>query len=80
MLCRPVYRIECDHPPALQERFDKELQRQVAAQSATTETDGAASANGVSDVTGRGEDPLAEGTNERLEQVIDTVFLFATQS
>ncbi|KAG7224367.1 hypothetical protein INR49_004709, partial [Caranx melampygus] len=37
---------------ALQERFDKELQRQAVAQgnqSATTETDGSASANGVSD-------------------------------
>ncbi|XP_071314812.1 GRIP1-associated protein 1 isoform X4 [Trachinotus anak] len=55
----------------LQERYDKELQRQVVAQgnqSATTETDGSASANGVSDVTGRGEEPAAEGTNERLEQ------------
>ncbi|KAF1391018.1 hypothetical protein PFLUV_G00064190 [Perca fluviatilis] len=49
---------------ALQERYDKELQRQAVAQgnqSATTETDGSAGANGVSDVT-------AEGTNERLEQ------------
>ncbi|XP_022619648.1 GRIP1-associated protein 1 isoform X2 [Seriola dumerili] len=56
---------------ALQERYDKELQRQVVAQgnqSATTETDGSASANGVSDVTGRGEEPAAEGTSERLEQ------------
>ncbi|XP_029291735.1 GRIP1-associated protein 1 [Cottoperca gobio] len=54
---------------ALQERYDKELQKQPVAQgnqSATTETDG--SANGVSDVTGRGEEPAAEGTNERLEQ------------
>uniref|UniRef100_A0A671TZY4 GRIP1 associated protein 1 n=1 Tax=Sparus aurata TaxID=8175 RepID=A0A671TZY4_SPAAU len=48
---------------ALQERFDKELQ------SATTETDGSAGANGVSDVTGRGEEPAAEGANDRLEQV-----------
>ncbi|XP_030278195.1 GRIP1-associated protein 1 isoform X2 [Sparus aurata] len=47
---------------ALQERFDKELQ------SATTETDGSAGANGVSDVTGRGEEPAAEGANDRLEQ------------
>ncbi|XP_073326916.1 GRIP1-associated protein 1 isoform X1 [Pagrus major] len=47
---------------ALQERFDKELQ------NSTTETDGSASANGVSDVTGRGEEPAAEGANDRLEQ------------
>ncbi|TDH11029.1 hypothetical protein EPR50_G00081900 [Perca flavescens] len=56
---------------ALQERYDKELQKQAVAQgnqSATTETDGSAGANGVSDVTGRGEEPAAEGTNERLEQ------------
>ncbi|XP_070787186.1 GRIP1-associated protein 1-like, partial [Enoplosus armatus] len=55
----------------LQERYDKELQRQAVAQgnqSATTETDGSASANGVSDVIGRGEEPTAEGTNDRLEQ------------
>lgn len=65
-------------PPALQERYDKELQRQAVAQgnqSATTETDGSASANGVSDVTARGEEPAAEGTNERLEQVIDRDFI-----
>ncbi|XP_059188369.1 GRIP1-associated protein 1 isoform X3 [Centropristis striata] len=56
---------------ALQERYEKELQRQQVAQgnqSATTESDGSAGANGVSDVTGRGEEPGAEGTNERLEQ------------
>ncbi|KAL7399126.1 hypothetical protein ABVT39_020464 [Epinephelus coioides] len=56
---------------ALQERFDKELQRQVVTQgnqSATTETEESSSANGVSDVTGRGEEPAAEGTNERLDQ------------
>ncbi|XP_040007687.1 GRIP1-associated protein 1 isoform X2 [Xiphias gladius] len=56
---------------ALQERYHKELQRQVVAQgnqSATTGTDGSASANGVSDVTGGGEEPVAEGTNERLEE------------
>ncbi|XP_067449577.1 GRIP1-associated protein 1 isoform X2 [Thunnus thynnus] len=56
---------------ALQERYDKELQKQVVAQGnqgATTETDGSAGANGVSDVTGRGEESAAEGTNERLEQ------------
>ncbi|XP_033484520.1 GRIP1-associated protein 1 isoform X1 [Epinephelus lanceolatus] len=56
---------------ALQERFDKELQRQAVAQgnqSATMETEESSSANGVSDVTGRGEEPAAEGTNERLDQ------------
>ncbi|XP_041801924.1 GRIP1-associated protein 1 isoform X4 [Chelmon rostratus] len=56
---------------ALQERFDKELQRQVVAQGnqgATTETDGSASTNGVSDVTGGGEEPAAEAANDRLEQ------------
>ncbi|XP_045911220.1 GRIP1-associated protein 1 isoform X2 [Micropterus dolomieu] len=55
----------------LQERYDKEVQRQAVAhsnQSATTETEGSADANGVSDVTGRGEEPAAEGANERLEQ------------
>lgn len=56
---------------ALQERFDKELQRQTVSQgnqSATTETEESSSANGVSDVTGRREEPAAEGTNERLDQ------------
>ncbi|XP_026223218.1 GRIP1-associated protein 1 isoform X3 [Anabas testudineus] len=56
---------------ALQERFDKEMQRHAVVQgnqSATTETDGPGSTNGISDVTGRGEEPAAEGTNERLEQ------------
>ncbi|KAM7411085.1 hypothetical protein PAMA_021186 [Pampus argenteus] len=56
---------------ALQERYDKELQRHAVAQgnqSATTDTDGSASTNGVSDVTGRQEEPAAEGTNERQEQ------------
>uniref|UniRef100_A0A665VK39 GRIP1 associated protein 1 n=1 Tax=Echeneis naucrates TaxID=173247 RepID=A0A665VK39_ECHNA len=38
-------------------------------QNATTETDGSAGPNGVSDVTGQGEEPAAEGTNERLENV-----------
>nr|XP_046251599.1 GRIP1-associated protein 1 isoform X5 [Scatophagus argus] len=47
---------------ALQERCDRELQ------GVTTETDGLASANGVSDVTGRGEEPAAEGANDSLEQ------------
>ncbi|KAM6982521.1 GRIP1-associated protein 1 isoform 2-T3 [Tautogolabrus adspersus] len=53
---------------ALQEHYDKELQRQAAAHGASTETDGSAGANGVSDVTGRGEEPAAEGTNDRTEQ------------
>ncbi|CAK6978778.1 GRIP1-associated protein 1%2C partial [Scomber scombrus] len=57
---------------ALQDRFDKEHQRQAVAQgnqgAVATETDGSASANGVSDVTGRGEEPAAEGANERAEQ------------
>ncbi|XP_069033820.1 GRIP1-associated protein 1 isoform X2 [Embiotoca jacksoni] len=57
---------------ALQERYDKELQRPAVAQGnqggATTETDGSAGANGVSDVTGKGEEPAAGGTNETLEQ------------
>uniref|UniRef100_A0A3B5B9L2 GRIP1 associated protein 1 n=1 Tax=Stegastes partitus TaxID=144197 RepID=A0A3B5B9L2_9TELE len=41
-------------------------------QGATMETDGSAGANGVSDVTGRGEEPAA-GANERLEQVSEQV-------
>ncbi|XP_062271313.1 GRIP1-associated protein 1 isoform X5 [Scomber scombrus] len=57
---------------ALQDRFDKDQQRQAVAQgnqgAVATETDGSASANGVSDVTGRGEEPAAEGANERAEQ------------
>ncbi|XP_030589447.1 GRIP1-associated protein 1 isoform X1 [Archocentrus centrarchus] len=56
---------------ALQERFDKELQRQAnvhGSQGAATETDGSAGTNGVSDVTGMGEESLPGGTNERLEQ------------
>ncbi|XP_042347242.1 LOW QUALITY PROTEIN: GRIP1-associated protein 1 [Plectropomus leopardus] len=47
---------------ALQERYAP------GNQSATTEKDESASANGVSDVTGRGEEPAAEGPNERLDQ------------
>lgn len=50
-------------PTALQERCDKENQ------GAAAETEGAAGANGVSDVTGRGEEP-EEGANEKGEQVI----------
>lgn len=56
---------------ALQERFDKELQRQASVQgtqSVTTETDRSAGTNGVSDVTGTGEESLPGGSNERLEQ------------
>ena len=56
-------------PAALQERFDMEQQRQPVAegnQSAAMETAGA---NGVSDATGKGEEPTSEGANERLEQV-----------
>ncbi|XP_033988059.1 GRIP1-associated protein 1 isoform X4 [Trematomus bernacchii] len=52
----------------LQERFDMEQQRQPVAegnQSAAMETAGA---NGVSDATGKGEEPTSEGANERLEQ------------
>lgn len=63
--------LSCDLPSALQERFDKELQRQAVAhdnQSATMETDGSAGTNGVSDVT----EAAAEGTNERQEQVRHT--------
>ncbi|XP_041654805.1 GRIP1-associated protein 1 isoform X4 [Cheilinus undulatus] len=54
---------------ALQEYYDKELQRQAVAQGANTETDGSAGANGVSDVTGREEESAAEGTSDRTEQV-----------
>ncbi|TNN38997.1 GRIP1-associated protein 1 [Liparis tanakae] len=36
--------------------------------SVATETDGSAGANGVSEVIGKGEEPGAEGTNEKLEQ------------
>ncbi|KAM3617055.1 uncharacterized protein V6R79_001690 [Siganus canaliculatus] len=46
---------------ALQERCDKELH------GATTESDGCA--NGASDVTARGEEPAAVGTNDKLQQV-----------
>ncbi|KAM6924439.1 GRIP1-associated protein 1 [Xenentodon cancila] len=56
---------------ALQEHFDKELQRQAGAhnnQSAAAETDAPAGADGVFDVDGGGEEPAAEGTNERAGQ------------
>lgn len=57
---------------ALQERYDREVQRQ--ARSVTTETDGPAGTNGVSDVAGRGEEPVAEGANDGQEQVIFRVW------
>ncbi|XP_015249457.1 PREDICTED: GRIP1-associated protein 1 isoform X6 [Cyprinodon variegatus] len=56
---------------ALQENFDRELQRQAVShgnQRATTETDGSADTNGVSDVSAGGEDAAAEGTNQREGQ------------
>ncbi|XP_078144177.1 GRIP1-associated protein 1 [Centroberyx gerrardi] len=56
---------------ALQERYEQDLQRQMVApgnRGAATETDGPTGSNGVSDVTARGEEPAAEGANERLEQ------------
>jgi len=69
----PVYlNVRCDgfsSPAALQEHFDKELQKQALAhrnQGDATETDGTAGANGVSDVTGE----QAEGANENTEQVV----------
>ncbi|KAM8831120.1 GRIP1-associated protein 1 isoform 3-T3 [Synchiropus picturatus] len=49
---------------ALQERFDKEQQKQ----SAVTDTGGQTSTNGVSDVSDGGEELSAEGTSERLEE------------
>ncbi|XP_068191126.1 GRIP1-associated protein 1 isoform X1 [Antennarius striatus] len=48
------------------------LQKKIKAlqelQSVTTETDGSASANGVSDVPGKGEEPAVEAANEKPEQ------------
>lgn len=58
--------MNCDSPAALQEHHDKQNQ------SVTTETEGATGMNGVSDVTRRGEEPAAEGANDRVEQVIDS--------
>lgn len=58
--------MNCDSPAALQEHHDKQIQ------SVTTETEGATGMNGVSDVTRRGEEPAAEGANDRVEQVIDS--------
>lgn len=57
--------MSCDSPAALQEHYDKEIQ------SVTAETEGATGVNGVSDVTGRGEEPAAEGADDRVEQVND---------
>ncbi|XP_075994965.1 GRIP1-associated protein 1, partial [Genypterus blacodes] len=57
---------------ALQERYNKDLPRPAVAQgnhSTTTETDGPTCTNRVADVTVRGEESEAEGTNERLEQM-----------
>lgn len=54
---------------ALQERIDKEVR------GVTTETEAAAAAtgaNGVSDVTGSGEES-SEGDGDNVEQVIDSV-------
>ena len=65
----PWFWSHCGSAAALQERFDREQQ------SAATETDGSAGANGVSDVTGRGEEPAAEGASDRLEQVTVTPVL-----
>lgn len=45
---------------ALQDRYEKEIQ------SFTMESDGAASANGVSDLTERGEEPAAENSSEQV--------------
>lgn len=58
--------MNCDSLAALQEHYDKEIQR------VTTETEGATGMNGISDVTRRGEEPAAEGASDRAEQVIDS--------
>ncbi|XP_024119634.1 GRIP1-associated protein 1 isoform X2 [Oryzias melastigma] len=55
---------------ALQEHFDRELQRQTVThgnQQDATETDGSAGANGVSD--GNGERSAADGSGERGEKI-----------
>lgn len=57
-------------PAALQERLDKEIQRQAVAQGASTETDGPASANDVSGVPGSEQDGGSEGTKESRGQVM----------
>lgn len=58
----------CTSSTVLQERIDKEVR------GITAETESAASgANGVSDVTGSGEES-AEGDSDRAQQVIDSVF------
>ncbi|XP_058499133.1 GRIP1-associated protein 1 isoform X3 [Solea solea] len=60
---------------ALQECYDKELHRQLVAhsnQSATVDTDRSDSSNGgVSDVTGRGEEPVAEATVEQTDAQLE---------
>ncbi|XP_038127157.1 GRIP1-associated protein 1 isoform X4 [Cyprinodon tularosa] len=56
---------------AVQENFDRELQRQAVShgnQRATTETEGSADTNGVSDVSAGSEEAAAEGTNQREGQ------------
>lgn len=60
----------CTSPTVLQERIDKEMR------GVTAETESAAvvaGANGVSDVTGSGEES-SEGDSDKAEQVIDSVF------
>lgn len=60
----------CTSPTVLQERIDKEMR------GVTAETESAAvvaGANGVSDVTGSGEES-SEGDSDKVEQVIDSVF------
>ncbi|KAI3357916.1 hypothetical protein L3Q82_016297, partial [Scortum barcoo] len=67
---------------SLQEGYDKDVQRQAVAhgnQGAATETDGPSSANGVSDVTAGGEEPAAEGANDRTEQVFTEAQLHQTE-
>lgn len=60
----------CTSPTVLQERVDKELR----GVSAETESAAAAAtgANGVSDVTGSGEE-AAGGDSDKVEPVIDSV-------
>ncbi|XP_063741893.1 GRIP1-associated protein 1 isoform X2 [Eleginops maclovinus] len=53
---------------SLQERSDMEVQRQAVTEGNEGAATVTAGANGVSDATGKGEEPTAEGANERLEQ------------
>lgn len=60
----------CDSPAALQEHFDRELQRQTVAhgnQQDATESDGSAGANGESEVSGEGS--VGDSAGERGEKV-----------